>query len=151
MMQETYQVAEIQISYNPKFKAQDRPKINQSEQAYKIFIQQWDIGKIELLEQCKVILLNRNNRVLGLAHVSQGGITGTILDPRVIFSIALKANATSIILAHNHPSGNLKPSNEDIRITKKIVESGKMLEIIVADHLIVSGDSYYSLADNCLI
>jgi DNA repair protein RadC len=148
MMIETYQVAEVQISYNPKFKAQDRPKINQSEQAYNIFIQQWDKGKLQLLEQCKVILLIRNNRVLGLAHVSQGGVTGTVLDPRVIFSIALKANATSIVLAHNHPSGNLNPSPEDIAITKKIVASGRMLEIIVADHLIITANGYYSLADN---
>ena len=149
MMIETYQVAEVQISYNPKFKAQERPKINQSEQAYKIFIQQWDKGKIELLEQCKVILMNRNNRVLGLAHVSQGGVTGTVMDPKVIFSIALKANATGIILAHNHPSGNLRPSSDDLRITKQISEAGKLLDIMVADHLIVTADSYYSFADNC--
>ncbi|TKB97300.1 JAB domain-containing protein [Pedobacter cryotolerans] len=151
MEQEIYQVAEVQISYHPKFKAQDRPKISQSEQAYQIFIHQWDKGKIELLEQCKVILLNRNNRVLGLAHISQGGVTGTVLDPRVIFSIALKANATSIVIAHNHPSGNLKPSNEDINITKQIVNGGKLLGIIVADHLVITNDSYYSLADNCLM
>lgn len=151
MMKENYQVAEVQVSYKPKFKAQDRPKISQSEQAYNIFIQQWDKGKIELLEQCKVILLNRNNRVLGLAHVSQGGVSGTILDPKVIFAIAIKANATLIIVAHNHPSGNLTPSNEDIAITKKLVNGGKLLDIIVADHLIITKDGYYSLADNCLM
>lgn len=131
MVQANYQVPEVLVSYHPKFKAQERPKISRSEQAYQIFIQQWDKGKIELLEQCKVILMNRNNRVLGLAHVSQGGVTGTILDPRVIFSIALKANATSIILAHNHPSGNLIPSNEDINITKQVVSGGKLLEIAI--------------------
>lgn len=148
-MIETYQVAEVQISYNPKFKAQDRPKVNQSDQCYNIFIQQWDKGKLQLLEQCKVILLNRNNRVLGLAHVSQGGVSGTVVDPKVIFSIALKANATSIVLAHNHPSGNLNPSPEDIAITKKLVAGGKLLDIYVADHLIITESGYYSLADNC--
>jgi len=98
-----------------------------------------------------VILLNKNNRVLGLAHVSQGGVTGTVLDPRVIFCLALKANATGLVIAHNHPSGNLKPSNEDINITKQLVSGGKLLGIDVADHLIITADGYYSLADNGLM
>lgn len=151
MMKETYQVEEIQLSYMPKFKAIERPKINQSEQAYQIFIQQWDKGKIQYIEQSKVILMNRNNRVLGLAHLSEGGVSATVLDPKVIFALALKANAHAIILAHNHPSGNLSPSHADIANTKKIVSGGKLLDIEVFDHMIITANGYYSFADNCLM
>lgn len=151
MIQKTYQVAEVQVSYNPKFKAQDRPKINSSKQAYNILINQWDKNKIELLEQFKMILLNSNNRVLGIAEISQGGVSATVVDPKIIFGIALKANASSIIIAHNHPSGNLYPSSQDTKVTEKLVQCGKILEISVEDHIILSNDNYYSFADNCLI
>ncbi|RYY00588.1 DNA repair protein [bacterium] len=148
MIQETYQVAEIEISYKPKFKAQQRPQVSQSEQAYNIFIQQWDKGRLELLEEFKVLLLNTNHRVLGVAHLSKGGASSTVVDPKMIFSIALKANASAIIVAHNHPSGSLKPSCADINMTRKLKEGGKLLEIRVEDHLIITSDGYYSFADN---
>lgn len=151
MIQETYQVAEVQVSYNPKFKAQDRPKISSSKNSYEIFIQGWEQGKIELLEQFKVMLLNRNNRVLGIANVSQGGVSGTFVDPKIIFGIALKGNASSIVLCHNHPSGNLRPSPEDIRITKKLTQCGLFLDLPIFDHLIITNQRYFSFADEGLI
>jgi len=148
---ELFKVAEVQLSYKPHFKAQERPQISSSRQAYDLLIANWDIELINFIEQAKMILLNRNNRVLGIINLSTGGGGSTVMDMRVIFATALKATATSIIVAHNHPSGNLRPSNEDIRLTKKLKEAGKLLEIEVHDHLIVSDSGYYSMAEEGLV
>ena len=144
---ELFKVAEVQLSYKPHFKAQERPKITSSQQAYKILLDNWDLNLINLIEQAKMILLNRNNRVLGIVDLSTGGGGSTVMDSRVIFSVALKATATSIILAHNHPSGNLSPSNEDLRITGKLKQAGKLLEVEVHDHLIVTENGFLSMTD----
>ncbi|WP_231424960.1 RadC family protein [Pedobacter sp. Leaf250] len=148
MVHKTFKVAEVQVSYKPDYKASERPKISSSKQAYDLLMQQWDLGKIELLEQSKMILLNRQNRVLGLVDISTGGVSGTILDPKIIFSIALKANTSAIILCHNHPSGNTQPSQSDIKLTNQLKEGGKLLEILVWDHLIITNENYYSFADD---
>jgi DNA repair protein RadC len=102
-------------------------------------------------EEFWIMMLNSANGVIGKAMISKGGRAGTIADPKVIFKTALERNAAYLILFHNHPSGNLKPSDEDIRITKKLIEAGKTLDLYVLDHLIVAGDSYLSLADQSLI
>ncbi len=146
-----FQVAEINIVYRPKFKASERPVVSNSKQVCDIFRQSWDENKIELQEQFKIMLLNRANRVLGIYAVSSGGIAGTMADPKLIFAAALKTGASSIVLAHNHPSGNLKPSEADFRITTKIKDGGKLLDIGVYDHLIITADSYFSFADEGLI
>jgi len=148
MVHKTFKVAEVQVSYKPDYKASERPKISSSKQAYDLLMQQWDLGKIEFLEQSKMILLNRQNRVLGLVDISTGGVSGTILDPKIIFSIALKANTSAIILCHNHPSGNIQPSQSDIKLTNQLKEGGKLLEILVWDHLIITNENYYSFADD---
>ena len=98
-----------------------------------------------------VIFLNRANKVNHFEIVSEGGITGTIADPRVILRKALEADAVSIILCHNHPSGSLKPSRDDEKLTAKIKEAAKFLDIAVLDHIIVSEDGYYSFADEGLL
>jgi DNA repair protein RadC len=85
--------------------------------------------------------------VLGWAKISQGGLSGTVADPKVIYQIALKSNACSIILANNHPSGNLTPGEADIHLTRKLKEAGVLLDLPVLDHLIVSSEGYYSFAD----
>lgn len=145
---ELFNVAEVQLSYKPHFNAQERPQINSAKQAYDILLSHWDKELINYLEQAKMILLNRNNRVLGIVDLSTGGGVSTVMDARVIFATALKATATSLIVAHNHPSGNLRPSSEDIRLTEKLKQAGKLLEIEVHDHLIVSDASYYSMAED---
>lgn len=96
-----------------------------------------------------VMLINKANKVLGVMKVSEGGIAGTVADPRIIMQAAILANASGIILAHNHPSGNLQPSQVDINLTKKIKEAGKLLDIQVLDHVIMRGENwdYYSFAD----
>lgn len=145
------QVAEVEVSYRPKFKASERPKVSSSLEVYKLFINQWNRDKIELLEEFKIMLLNRNNRVLGIANISSGGVSGTFVDPKIVFSIALKGNASSIVLAHNHPSGNLKTSEADVRLTKNLVQAGLLLEIPIFDHLIITNYGYYSFADDGLM
>ncbi|WP_293299581.1 RadC family protein [Pedobacter sp. UBA4863] len=147
MEQNLFKVAEVQLSYKPHFNAQERPQISSSKQAYNLLMANWDMELINYIEQAKMILLNRNNRVLGIINLSTGGGASTVMDSRVIFATALKATATSLIVAHNHPSGNLRPSSEDIRLTEKLKQAGRLLEIEVHDHLIVSESSYYSMAE----
>src|SRR6476620_5478684 len=130
-----FQVSEISVSYKPKFKASERPKVSSSRQVYDILIDHWNTDIIELKEQFKIMLLNRANKVIGIYEVSNGGISGTIADPKLIFSTALKTCASSIILTHNHPSGNLRPSEADIKLTEKIKAGGKLLDIAVLDHV----------------
>jgi len=102
-------------------------------------------------EEFWMLLLNRANHVKSKHLISKGGQSGTVADPKIIFKTALENQAAYIILAHNHPSGNLKPSNEDIKLTKKMVEAGKFLDLLVVDHLIITDRSYYSFCDEGLI
>ena len=146
------QVSEIQLIYKSKMKASERPHVSTSSDAYQIFKQNWDENKIEFIEQFKVLFLNRSNKVLGIFELSTGGVSGTVADPKLVFAAALKANASNIILCHNHPSGNIKPSRADEQLTQKIKEAGKYLDLPVVDHLIItSEDGYYSFADEGLL
>lgn len=146
-----FTVAEITLSYRSKTKASQRLKITDSKSAYNILLHAWDENCIELSEQFKILLLNRANHVLGVYSLSSGGITGTVADPRLIFAAALKANACGIILAHNHPSGNLVPSTADKLLTSKISQGGKYLDIQTLDHLIITSEGYYSFADEGIL
>jgi DNA repair proteins len=146
-----FQVSEISVSYQPKFKASERPRVTSAQEAYKVLINNWDIQKINFQEQFYVLMLNSDGRVIGIALISTGGKAATIADPKIIFSIALKAQAVSIILAHNHPSENLKPSQADLSLTKRMVEAGKFLDLTVIDHLIVTSEGFYSFGDEGLI
>ena len=144
-------VAEIQLSYHPQVKPSQRPTVTNSREVYQLFFNNWDADRIELQEQFKVMLLNRSSRVLGIVDISTGGIGGTLADPKLIFATALKAGASSIILAHNHPSGQLTPSQADRNLTRKIADGGKLLDISVFDHVILTADSYFSFADEGII
>lgn len=145
------QIAEIELVYRSKVKASQRPQITTSQDAYKVLLDSWDEDKLELVEQFALLLLNKAGKVLGIYKVSTGGITGTVADPRIIFTAALKANAVALILAHNHPSGNLKPSRLDEELTSKIKRGGDFLDIKLLDHLIITKDEYYSFADEGLL
>ncbi|HEU5292452.1 MAG TPA: JAB domain-containing protein [Cyclobacteriaceae bacterium] len=146
-----YQVAEIQLTYKSTVKPSLRPKITGSRDAFNILKEHWDENKIEFVEQFKVMLTNRAQKVLGILEGSTGGISGTVADPKVIFAAALKAGASGLIMAHNHPSGNLTASQADIELTRKMKEGGKFLEIQVVDHIIVTTEGYYSFADEGLL
>jgi len=142
------QVAEVKISYSTQVKASDRPQITKSCDAEEILRNHWDHGTIEHTETMKLILLNRANRVLGITTLSTGGTSGCIIDAKTVFQYALKANASAIILSHNHPSGNRQPSQNDLDISRKIKEGGKLLDISLLDHIIITPwDGYYSMAD----
>ena len=145
-------VTEIQVSYRTPVRPSERPKISCSHDAYQILKKCYDPGNIEYCEFFKILLLNRANKVLGMVNISQDDISGTIADPKLIFSAALKCAASSIILSHNHPSGNLIPSEQDIKLTKRLKSGGELLEIQILDHIILSPDEgYYSFADEGLL
>ncbi|MHA4896922.1 JAB domain-containing protein [Pedobacter sp. PWIIR3] len=149
--QTLFAVSEVELIYKVKANLTERPKLTCSKDSYKVIISNWNLDRIELCEEFKIVLLNRATRVLGISTISQGGTAGTFVDPKLVFTTALKANASSIILVHNHPSGNLKPSEQDLRLTAKLVQAGKYLDLDVIDHLIVSPRGYYSLGDNWLM
>jgi DNA repair protein RadC len=144
-------VAEVQLIYRTTVKASSRPKINSSKDAFEVLKSHWNYETIEFIEEFKVMLLNRANRVLGLIDISLGGTTGTVADPKVIFAAAIKSNACGIILVHNHPSGNLRPSQADLELTRKIKSGGQILDIGVLDHIIITSESFYSFTDEGMI
>ena len=142
-------VSEIKVSYsntNP-----DRVQVTNSQIMYNLILGQWNLGTIEYQEEVKVILLNRANIVLGIYELSKGGISGTVVDIRIILGVALKCNASGIILVHNHPSGKLVPSEPDKAITKRLKEACNLLEIGLLDHLIISRYGYYSFTDEGIL
>ena len=143
------EIAEIQVSYSNIQK--DRVKINGSPTAFKTLLQTWNMNTIELNEDVKVILLNRASEVLGVYHLAKGGVAGCFIDVKLILSVALKSNTSSIILVHNHPSGNLLPSDADKSITTKLKKACEQVDLNLLDHLIISKDSYLSFKDEGLI
>ena len=138
-------LSEIEITYRPKLKASELTKIITSQEAYECL--KPIFPSLDYREYFYILCLNRNNKVLGYCQISMGGLSGTVIDVRIIMQVALKSNSSCLILAHNHPSGNLTPSDADIEITRKIRDAGKCLDIPVLDHLILSSESYYSFAD----
>jgi DNA repair protein RadC len=146
-----YELAEVELVYKSKVKPSQRPLISSSDDLYKILMQCWDKGRIEMVEEFKVVYLNRANKVIGVMDASSGGITGTVADPRIILAAAVKCCAVNLMLAHNHPSGSLKPSRADEQLTVKIKEAARFLDITVLDHIIMSTEGYYSFADEGLL
>lgn len=142
-----FKVAEIELIYRSKVKAKERVEVSSSSAAYQIFNLYWDYNKIEFQEEFKILLLNRRNQALGIYDISKGGVSGTIVDVKMIFSAALKAHASHIIMCHNHPSGNLNPSQQDINLTKKVYKAGQLMDIGLLDHLIITNEGYTSFAD----
>ena len=140
----------MELVYKSKVKASERPLIRGSKDIYDILKQIWDENKIDMLEEFKVIFLNRGNRITGVYNASSGGITGTVADSRLILAAAIKSLAVCIILAHNHPSGSVKPNRADEELTCKIKEAAKYHDIRVIEHIIVTSESYYSFADEGL-
>jgi DNA repair protein RadC len=139
-------LAEIQVTYKSKVKFSEMRKITTSKEGEEIFRSIWS-DSMELREEFYILLLNRANRVKGYYRVSEGGTAGTVVDPKLVFSVALKCQASALMLAHNHPSGNLQPSEADLRLTKNLIAGGKVLEISVLDHLILTSENFYSFAD----
>ena len=144
-----YTVGEVELTY--KSTSRSRNKIYSSEDAYKVLLPTYKEGTICYKEYFKVLLLSQSNQVLGYTLISEGGITETCADVRVILQAALLTNSVALVLAHNHPSGNLKPSRQDMEITKQVKEAAKLMRISVIDHLILTDAGYYSFADEGLL
>ena len=137
---------EIQITY---VSGQLGPQIQTSLDIYDLLLPNW--LDLDYCESFYVVLLNRGNLVLGVKKISTGSVSGTVADPKKIFQSALKANASSIVLCHNHPSGKVNPSANDQNLTKKCVNAGKFLDLPVLDHIIFARKTYFSFADEGIL
>jgi DNA repair protein RadC len=138
-------VTEISVSYKPR-KNRTRVKIGHSTDAYKVLLDWFDMDTICMQEQAVILYLDIANRTIGAYKLSAGGVNNTIVDPRLVFSVALKCVAKNVILAHSHTC-NLIPSKQDISLTKNLVEAGKLLDITVLDHIIINTEGYLSMSD----
>lgn len=123
-------------------------KVSTSKDIYAFFKQVWDEDTMEFCESAMAVYLNRANNTIGWMKISQGGISGTVMDVKIILAGALKSGACGVIVAHNHPSGNTKPSEQDIRLTQKLKNACQIMDLCLLDHVILTEDSYYSFSDN---
>ena len=144
-------LAEISLKYRVQVPLDEMPCIHSPQDAIELLRSVWDEDKIQLHEEFVVLLLNTRKRCLGWSKISLGGSTSTIVDPATIFQVALLSNATSIILAHNHPSGNIGPSSADKNITQRIKKVGEMLGINVVDHFILTANAYFSFKEENIL
>ena len=144
-MKADYTVGEVELTY--KSTSKSRNKIYSSEDAYEVLLSTYREGTICYKEYFKVLFLNQASQILGYTLISEGGITDTTVDVRVILQAALLTNSVAIILAHNHPSGSMKPSRQDMEITKQVKDAARFMRITVTDHLILTDEGYYSFAD----
>lgn len=142
-----YKVAEVELSYRYRVPNKDRKRVLGSNAAYKILRENFSDETIDHKETFKVLYLNQDCQVLGCSTISEGGITKTMADVRLILQGALLTNATALILAHNHPSGSIRPSREDDVLTRKIVEAANLMDIQVTDHIILTSENFYSYGD----
>jgi DNA repair protein RadC len=138
-------VAEIGVVYKPAIS--DKPIISSSLDAYNVLVNFFPSETLCLQERFVAMYLNRSNLVIGVYHMSTGGITGTVVDIRLLLSVALKTAATGIIIGHNHPSNNLQPSNTDKQLTSKIKEGCSLLDLQLLDHLIITSVGYLSFSE----
>jgi len=129
-------------------KALEKKTVTSSRDAYEVFQMYLDD---DVYEKFMILLLNKAHKVIRVALVGDGGLDQAVVDIRKVYKMALEANASALILGHNHPSGSLKPSNPDISMTKKIKDAGGLLNINVLDHIIVGRNDYYSFADNAML
>ena len=151
MIKQTSNVSEIIVSYYPVNGG--KPIVRTASDAYLLFWEFFPPNTIHLQESFFAMYLNRCNRVIGVYPVAVGGITGTIADIRLILSVALKTVATSIVIAHNHPSGSIQPSQADIEVTIKLNQAAKGMDIRLMDHIILSPEQgeYFSFADERIL
>lgn len=143
------QVSEIKVSYTNTNK--EKVRIKDSRTSFEVALSHWDLNTIQFMEEVKVLLLDRASNVLGIYDLARGGTASCIVDVKIILSVALMTHASSIILVHNHPTGNLVPSNADNNLTKKVKKACEYLDIVLLDHLIISNESYYSYSDECCL
>ena len=143
-----FKVAEVQLSYRNTVPYKKRTQITNAKEAYKVLLKIHNDDTIDYTESFRVIYLNQSNHVLGCRTISEGGLTNTQSDIRTIMQGALLTNAVAMIIAHNHPSGNVTPSEKDIQITSQINKAAKLLDLQLLDHIIYTRETYFSFADD---
>ncbi|RKR82038.1 RadC-like JAB domain-containing protein [Mucilaginibacter gracilis] len=143
-----FKVTEVELVYRNKVHPSERVRINKSEIAYQVLKSTWNENRIGLVEEFKILLLDLRNNCLGISEIASGGMTMVSVDPALIYATALKAKANKIILAHNHPTAHLDPSEADIDLTNKLAQGGEILGLKVVEHIILSSHGYYSMADH---
>ena len=148
---ELLKVCEVKLTYQSKIKASERYHISTSEDAYKVLKGCYDESTLQYRETFKILLINQASKVLGVSNISEGGITETGADVRLILQAALLGNATGIILSHNHPSGNIFPSAIDKALTSRIIKAAELVNIRVLDHIIITSDTFYSFSDEGML
>ena len=144
-MNNLYKVSEVKLTYETNNKNKTKVRASTSAKMYALMLKHWE--QIEYRESFKILLLDVSKQVLGINTVSMGGISGTVVDVRMILQSALLANASLIVACHNHPSGSIRPSYDDDVVTMRIREAAKIIDIKLVDHLIISKDGYYSYKD----
>lgn len=142
-----YKAPVFDLIYRYEFNIIGQPQISSSGDAYKIFQAEWDEAKMDFVEQSKLMLLNSDCRVLGICDLSTGGTRETVMDRKILLAASLVRNATAIVIAHNHPSGSPKPSRKDVLLTKQLKKAAQAVDIVFLDHLVITRNGYYSLAD----
>jgi DNA repair protein RadC len=147
----TYKSDMPEITLKYKAGNYNKTKISSSLDAYNVLMNIYDDDTLDYKETAYALFLDKANKTIGWLKISEGGTSATIVDPKIIFVTALNCNASGIILSHNHPSGRMKASEEDLRITDKIISIGKLLGVIVLDHLIVARFEYLSMCDEGLM
>jgi DNA repair protein RadC len=141
----------IELMYTSTRLTSKRPVVCNVADAYNLFLQHWDKSKFELIEQFKVLLLNQANIVIGIFELSSGGITSTVADLRIMFAAALLTGSSSVVLCHNHPSSSTEPSEADKVLTRKIRAAGRLMDIKILDHLIISKKGCFSFYEKGLL
>ena len=146
-------VNEIKLSYSRKGNCERSISSSSSSSldAVDVFRAHFDADQMDYRESFFALYLDQANKVLGIKKISECGISSTLVDVRIIMQAALLCNASGIIVSHNHPSGNLKPSSADIKMTSKIKDAAKTLDIALLDHVVLTSDSHFSFADNAMI
>ncbi|HTL83198.1 MAG TPA: DNA repair protein RadC, partial [Bacteroidia bacterium] len=142
-------IAALELGRRRGFSVKEQlPQVQVSKDAWQVIRK--DLDGLEH-EEFWILMLNRSNRVTRKEKISQGGMNATIVDPRILFKSVIASGASSIILCHNHPSGAVKPSENDIRLTRKLKEGALLLDITLLDHIIAGADTYFSFADEGLL
>jgi len=152
-MKELDSFCEVSVKYSAKVKPSDRQKITKSNDSINVLKAFYEkLGSIEHREVFTIILLDRGNKILGIVKVAEGSATACVVDVQYILRCAILTNSQALILCHNHPSGEMRPSELDKKVTNRIIEAAKLLDITILDHLIIGvEDNYYSFADEGLI
>lgn len=148
--EDLFQFAEVEMIY--KRKPTCKPiKACSSQEVADVLRSVYPADRLDYKEFFYIALLSRNNEILGVSRIGEGSTNGTVVNIKEVFQLALKANASSIVLSHNHPSGGLEPSRADLRLTKKIQEFANLIDVIILDHIILTSSSYKSFADDGLL